>query len=288
MNPIQGVDYSTQPPPGAKALKDAGVQFACRYLATDGRGITKPEIADLNAFGIKIVLIYETDGLGFRSGAVTGKADATAAQGHIVRLGLPLNSPVYFTVDDQFNPADVAPLQAYLAACATVLGSPARVCLYGPLAAVEAASGHARCLWQTSGWSGVPTVWHPGNTMEQYGYHHMINGVDCDDNRALTADYGQIGGSVPAKITYPDGMDAGIAKRFFGSVKASNGVTVSYSEDDELSKLWLASGSYGRIVDVGVYQDSPTITRLIYQFSDGQSYHRPNANEPITRIGGTN
>lgn len=295
MNPLYGVDYSAGYPGGA-ALRAAGVQFVCRYLGTDSRCITVPEKNDLTAHGVAIVLIKETDGLGFRNGEAPGRLDAIAAQNDIARTVFPLNAPVYFTVDDQFSPGDGPGMTAYLHAAEAVLGSHKRVALYGPLAAINYAkqNGLATYYWQTSGWSGIPTVWSPANNLEQYAYagaEHpelTINGVACDANRALTADYGQIGGSsmptptpTPPAVVYPEGMDAGIAKEMFGSFKAKNGVTVQYSEGDELARLWLASGSYGRIVDVFFAVDSPSITRLYWQFSSGEIYWRPNDSAPI-------
>ncbi len=260
MSEILGVDYSEGYPGGA-ALAAEGMAFACRYLGTDSRCITVAEKNDLNAHGIKIVLIKETDGLGFRNGEAPGRIDATNAQADIVRVGLPINAPVYFTVDDEFNPQDGPGMTAYMQAAEKVLRSRKRMALYGPLAAINYAKQHglATYYWQTSGWSGIPTVWSPGNNMEQFRYDLTINGVSCDLNRAFTADYGQAYGGpapdvIPPKpkpgpvpgIALPKGMTLPLLKRLFTG-SASNevvigGETERFDPNGKVSRSWLQRG----------------------------------------------
>lgn len=85
-------------------------------------------------------------------------------------------------------------------------------------------------------------------------------------------------------VAYPEGMDKGVATQLFGSYKAADGKTYGYAEGQPLSSLWLSSGSWGRLAYVGVYVDSPTITRMVWQFSDGQVYARPNASAPVVKM----
>jgi hypothetical protein len=174
-----------------------------------------------------------------------------------------------------------------------VLGA-GRVGIYGGYWIVSrcAENQSAKWFWQTTAWSGGNIF--PGNHLYQHDYNIFIAGTNVDATRALQDNYGQASkfrGGKPAPqpkpvVAYPEGMDAGVARKAFGSFKASNGVTVSYSEGDELSALWLASGSYGRITDVLIAKDSPTITRIYWYFSDGHCFWRPNDAAPIRLMGG--
>jgi len=85
------------------------------------------------------------------------------------------------------------------------------------------------------------------------------------------------------KVTYPAGMDAGIAAELFGAVG-----TWKYAEGGTLSNLWLdygkANGVWPRLVDVKVAVDSPTISRTYWQFSSGVTWWRPNASAPLVEL----
>lgn len=301
---IEGVDYSSTLNADwaglAAALKGAGKAFAVRYVVGDksptGRGITAAETAALTAAGIDIAAVYEGTANRMQAGLAAGQADAQSAQANLVAAGLPATMPIYFASDWDALPSEQAVIDAYLKGAASVIGS-ARVGLYGGYWPVSRAmiNKSAAWFWQTTAWSGGNIA--NGLHLYQYAYNQWIGGVNCDSTQALQPVYGQAskfqgGTPVPTTpapapkpvVTYPAGMDHGIAARAFGSFKASNGVLVQYSEGDELSALWLASGSYGRILDVGVYNDSPGIVRLTWQFSDGNLYHRPNANEPIQLV----
>lgn len=307
MNPIPGVDYSSTANGDwatlAAAIKSKEKIFAIRYAVKDkspsGRGITAPEYHALTAAGLEVPIFWEGSASWMLGGYNAGVSAAHDFQTNIVSAEMPSVMPGIFAHDLDPTPDHFPAIDACLNGLASVIGWP-RVGAYGGWELINylAQGGTVKLLCQTSAWE-YGRGRHPAATLYQYEYNDIIAGTNCDNVLALQPNYGQAslyvkGNPVPTThppkptTTYPAGMDAGIAKRFFGSFKASNGVTVSYTEGEELSKLWLASGSYGRIVDVGVYQDSPTITRLTYQFSDGQAYHRPNANEPITRIGGTN
>jgi hypothetical protein len=206
--------------------------------------------------------------------------------------------PVYFACDFDATPGQQAAIDDCLRGCASVLGIE-RTGIYGGYWIVSrcAANGTAKWFAQTSAWSGGQ--WFAGNHLEQYDYNVYINNTNVDAVRAMQANYGQASAFVapvpapkptpapkpkPPAIKYPSGLDAGVAARLFGSFKASNGVTVKYSEGDELSALWLASGSYARITDVAIYADSPTVSRMYWTFSDGRVYWRANDKEPITLL----
>ena len=58
----EGIDYSWARPGGA-AIKAAGKAFAVRYLYPDGqggKGLDASELADLQANGIEVPVVYES------------------------------------------------------------------------------------------------------------------------------------------------------------------------------------------------------------------------------------
>ena len=298
MADIFGVDYSRTVNGDwatlAGALKANGKRFAWRYavndLAPSGRGISAAEYAALRAAGIDVGVYWESTEGWMLGGFAAGQAAAKNAQQNIVAAGMPPTIPVYFAADFDATPAQQAPIDDCLKGAASVLGAN-RVGIYGGFWIVSRCAQNKTAAWfaQTSAWSGGQ--WFSGNHLEQYGYNTYFAGTNCDLVRAKQDNYGQAstfqGGSpVPTPkpaptVNYPDGLDKGVCQRLFGSFKASNGVTVQFSEGEELSMLWLDDGSYGRLVDVAIYQDSPSVTRIYWAFSDGRVYFRPNASEPI-------
>lgn len=301
---VEGIDFSRGGIPSVATLKANGKSFVVRYAVDDaspsGRGITAAEYAAYRAGGIDVALYWEGQAQWMLGGYAAGVSAAQNAQANIVAAGLPASIPVMFAHDIDPDPSQWAAIDACLNGAASIIGWP-RIGVYGGWLLIDymASGGTVKHLAQTVAWEYGRGV-HPAATLYQYSTSgNFFDGVDSDLVRALLPNFGQAslyakGTPVPTtpapapapkpSVVYPTGLDAAICARAFGAVTASNGVKVNYSEGDELSALWLASGSYGRIVDIGVYNDAPNIVRLTWQFSDGQLYHRPNANEPITLV----
>lgn len=189
---IEGVDYSAKPP-GAAALTAAGKQFAVRYLAKDSRGlnvIDPNESRDLTDGGKDIAVVYESTETRWEAGEPAGAIDAAYAQGILIANGLPSGMPIYFAIDYDATPAQQAEIDAYLTGAADIIGL-ARVGIYGGYWDVSrsAANKSASWYWQTTAWSGGNLF--QGAHLYQYGYNHTINGTNCDDTKALQANYGQ-------------------------------------------------------------------------------------------------
>lgn len=191
---LEGCDFSAHDPgtPGSAALRAAGKHFVCTYLsgASDWRVLSPAELRELEAGGIEIVANYEADTETWRGGFQTGVGHAQYAQQNLVRVGLPPTMPIYFSVDYDASPGDQTVIDDYLRGAASVIGLD-RVGVYGGFYVVERChdNGTATWLWQTSAWSGGQ--WYHANHLEQYAYSHNINGVDCDDTRAVQEIYGQ-------------------------------------------------------------------------------------------------
>jgi hypothetical protein len=190
-----GLDYAGGRPGGA-AIAAAGFGFACRYLTPGGPGLpgkllTPDEAADLRAHGVMIVGNFESTADTMLGGAAQGTADAQQAQAQHAACGGPPDRPIYFSADWDVQPAQYGPVAAYLAAAAQVLGGVQRVGIYGSCGTVDwaLASGLAAWGWQTDAWSYGNRS--PGAHIHQRIQQDTVNGIACDVNESLTADFGQ-------------------------------------------------------------------------------------------------
>ncbi|HEX6468072.1 MAG TPA: DUF1906 domain-containing protein [Streptosporangiaceae bacterium] len=186
-----GVDYAWGRP-GATALKNAGVKFACRYLSHDttGKNLTAAEAKQLTAAGIWIVVVWESTAKRALSGHAAGVADAKAARQQADACGMPAGRPIYFAVDFDATAAQQAAINSYLDGAASVLGR-GRVGLYAGYYVVKRAFDAKKITWgwQTYAWSGGH--WDKRAQIQQYSNDHKINGVGVDYDRSMADDYGQ-------------------------------------------------------------------------------------------------
>jgi hypothetical protein len=207
-----GVDYAGGRPAG-KALHDAGIVFACRYLSDGGpslpgKQLLPAEAEDLRGHGISIVSNWETTADRMIAGYDAGRTDATKARDWVAHCGGDPNRPIYFSADWDATPEQQTPINEYLRACGDVLGGPDKVGIYAgywPLSrALDA--GVAKWAWQTEAWSGT-NVDARVNIMQRntLGYKY-VDGVQCDVDQAHTVDYGQWGQTAapaPAPLPVP-------------------------------------------------------------------------------------
>jgi LysM repeat protein len=202
----EGVDYSWARPGGA-ALKNAGKSFAVRYLYTDGqggKGLDKDELADLQAHGIEVPVVYESTAGRARDGRAAGQEDAKAAQAALEAVGLPSGMPIYFAVDFDATEGDQAAIDEYMRGAGDVIGHN-RVGVYGDYYVVKRChdNGSASWFWQTYAWSGGQ--WFSGNHLEQYLNGQNINGA-VDLCRSKQDNYGQpskFGAAAPTPTPAP-------------------------------------------------------------------------------------
>ncbi|HEY2936734.1 MAG TPA: glycoside hydrolase domain-containing protein [Gaiellaceae bacterium] len=186
-----GIDHSTSPPPDAAELVRAGVTFVCRYLSTRGnpKNITAAEASALHKAGIDIVLVFETTRGRAVDGRPAGLADAQAARAQAREAGLPA-APIYFAVDFDATPTQQEPINAYLAAAASMLGHD-RTGVYGGYHVIRRALNANVCkyAWQTYAWSGGQ--WEPRAQLQQYRNGQRLAGIKVDFNHATSDDFGQ-------------------------------------------------------------------------------------------------
>lgn len=187
---VPGVDYAWSHPGGA-AIQRAGYAFACRYSSNDAtKDISRQEADDLAAHGVWSVLVRETTANRARAGRAAGVADAKAAVARATTAGMPSGRPLYFAIDYDAPTADKPEICDYFRGVASVIGL-ARTGGYGGYDQLKwlIDAGLITWVWQTAAWSGGRLL--PGRHIYQYAKTVTINGVSCDINEALTADYGQ-------------------------------------------------------------------------------------------------
>ena len=83
---------------------------------------------------------------------------------------------------------------------------------------------------------------------------------------------------------FPTGMDAGLAECWFGKATAEDGQVVRFDQSDAVCALWLRNGSatghYPTLVEVEVFEDSPSQTRRYYRFAGGLTIFQPTSEKP--------
>ncbi len=186
----QGVDFAYGGGVTAEELKAAGVQFVCRYLSGGfSKDISREELDNYKNAGIAVVLNWETDGQ--MPSEAQGVADAQAASQEAASIGEP-DAPIIFSADFDPVPETIDGILAYMRGVASVLGKN-RTGLYGGKAAVDAYfnAGIGIYGWQTSAWSGGE--WDNRAQLQQYSYNLIIGPAEVDQDRAIAANFGQIG-----------------------------------------------------------------------------------------------
>lgn len=194
-----GIDHSSAPPDPRK-LRDAGVDFVCRYVSTPGnpKNVTAAEVAGLHANGIAVVLVFETTAERALDGYTAGRADAQAAAAQALAVGLG-GAPIYFAVDFDMQPAQLPGVDRYFLGAQRELGYK-RTGVYGGHSVVKAQldAGNCKYAWQTYAWSN--SEWDPRAHLEQYRNGVGFCGIDVDFDRATKRDYGQTNAPVRKRV----------------------------------------------------------------------------------------
>ena len=225
----EGVDYSATAhsnSPGIEVFNATGKHFAGRYAVNDkspaGRGITAAEYQRLAAAGIDVFLYWQTTTNWMLGGWAAGVAGAQNAQANIVAAGIPPETPVYFAVDFDAQPHEMAAIDDCLRGAASVMGA-GRVGVYGGWAVMDHCSNAGTATWfcQTLAWM-YGRGWHPVAHLHQYGFNAWIDGTNCDLVRATVENYGQasLAGDQPpvepenpyAESVLPDWWEASLAE----------------------------------------------------------------------------
>jgi len=192
-----GVDYSMTKvdwPAFFRSLKASGRDFIGRYLPWRGatwRQVTRAELEAATAAGIDFFFWFEDSDNHFaaRKGFAQGAADAQEALRALERLGVPTDTPVYYTVD--FPASDGSEIDAYFRGIASVVPV-SQVGVYGNYTTIDWIYQHGLATYfcQSNAWP-QPQGWHPVAQMRQDVTGLTIGGVHCDRLTVTADDFGQ-------------------------------------------------------------------------------------------------
>lgn len=205
------LDYSTGRPDAARVVA-AGYVGVIRYVgfnpADRPKCITQAEYDDMLGHGVGVALVYEDHVGDVLGGRPAGQQAARRARAWADRIGFPTGRPIYMACDTDIVLAEqFLAVMDYLRGAGDVLGGASRVGVYGEHDVVERAraAGVADWLWQTKAWS-VGKVSGHAHLLQLIGTV-VVDGVGCDRNTILAADWGQAGAAETAPETSPAWRD---------------------------------------------------------------------------------
>lgn len=156
---MNGIDCATKlTSASAQALKQAGVEVVGRYLGRNlWNGLTLDEVKAIQGAGLALFLILElspTKAAYFSY--AKGVSDAQFALAEAEYLGAPKGIAIYFTVDYEAQPQDMAAINEYLHGVHSILTGKYLVGIYGSYAVMIATKGASYPpdrYFQTLAWS---------------------------------------------------------------------------------------------------------------------------------------
>lgn len=281
----KGCDYSWERP-DLQALHDAGYTFVSRYLGYDttGKNLTATEAQRIHAAGMSIMLNFEYNPRGALNGFAQGQADAAISQQQSQQIGAPTETPIYFSLDWNVQPPEMASVYAYLDGAASVLGRE-RVGVYGGLAVVSNPGVRQRAawLWQTYAWSSGQ--WADGVHVRQVRNGVAVAGSTVDDDMSMLVDFGQWA-PVETVSTPPvqEGdplmgwQTCGRGNATFDQTKTVQGLLLARGYTDIGSRTGLPDGSWGDHTDASVrrFQADHHVANSVTTSGQGDGQVGPN------------
>jgi hypothetical protein len=253
----QCLDYSAGFP-GAFAIASVRDQQgnqvyagAVRYIGFPDRRkcTTFTELADFNAHGLGMALVFEDTAGDWRGGYDAGVRAGQLARAHANAIGFPHTRPIYLAIDqDVVTVAEFATVIEYLRGANGPLGGPKLTGVYGETDVINKArvAGVATWYWDTTAWShGV--VASGIHLFQRVGTVH-VGGVDCDVNDIHLPDWGQHN-ATNAKVTDMEWNDPIRNPNFDKSVTDP---ADGRSHENYLAQDWLVQGNLkaGRAEDL--------------------------------------
>ncbi len=174
----------------AAAFAADGVAFACRYLVPPeyAKALTRAEAESISGAGLNIVSVWQIRGDLATMTAAQGRQDGLRAQQLAQEIGQPPGSCIYFAVDFDVQPSQMAAVIDYIRAASEATPNYATG-VYGEHDVVEAVISAGACSrgWQTYAWSGGKRSWRA--QIYQYKNGVWLHGIEVD----LNTSYGNEG-----------------------------------------------------------------------------------------------
>lgn len=189
------LDYSVGRP-NAQSIKDHGYVGVTRYVSAEG-GINKDIYADefhaLRAVGLDVGFVYENSAAWMLGGYDDGRDAAKRFRDRLRRFGTDSEPVLYLAADWDAYEHQQFEINRCLDGAASVLGR-MRVGIYGGFWPLSRAMQARKAIygWQTVAWSGNNLYEEAHLLQNEYGI--WIDGVNCDSNKVLDPNWGQIKG----------------------------------------------------------------------------------------------
>ena len=197
---IAGLDTNTDCSSFIGGIPAEGMQFVVRYYSDfNSKVLTVAEAQKLSAAGIKIVAVFENsnNSAGLFS-STTGNSQAAKALELAAAIGQPAGTAIYFAVDYDASPADVAgPISDYFKAIKAALdAAPTQyvVGVYGSglTCRVIRDAGLAKFTWLTgsTGFREYSSFRPQADMVQLSPQRKLFAGLNIDDDIAQRAEFG--------------------------------------------------------------------------------------------------
>lgn len=183
----------------AAAFKAAGYEFVCRYYPVGlWKSLTREEAAAVSSAGLKIITVFETAADRALSGYEAGLEDGKCALEAAVGVGQPAGSCIYFAVDFDAQPWQMAAITDYIRGCSEATPD-YTTGVYGPYSVIQNVQAAAVCshYWQTYAWSRGAKM----GGIHVYQYQNDV--TECGVGVDLNESYGDEGAWEPAEPVAP-------------------------------------------------------------------------------------
>jgi LysM repeat protein len=183
---VKMIDCATQLSAGmVEGLKAAGVTHVGRYLGPESswKALLKNEVDAIKKAGLQVVSIFETNPTraSYFSKA-KGTSDAQDASNYAKVIGQPKGTAIYFAVDYDAQPGDMATIKAYFDGVKSAMKD-YKVGVYGSYDVVTALKGKVGFYWQTYAWSEGKVADHIH--IHQYKNGQRLAGIEVDFDEVL-------------------------------------------------------------------------------------------------------
>lgn len=208
MAEVAGVDFAWGKP-DANATRQCGYSFVLGYLSHDAsKNLNDNELRAYLAAGLRVGLVWETYQSRASEGANAGAEDGGNAELQANQIGYAVDAPIFFAVDYDAQPGDIAQIRAYAEAFNKATRRPVGV--YGSYYVVEAlvtpGEQPVQFGWQAAAWSG-DKLSLKANIYQRIGHVNwpVIPGFDADgfDEDVLCIDLPLMGTVAPAPAVEP-------------------------------------------------------------------------------------
>lgn len=164
----------------AKKLKEAGFNYAARYLGNSWKTFDRKEAEDIQNAGLQLISIFQKSAnkLAYFTEA-QGISDAKEAMKYAKAVGQPTGTAIYFAIDFDVTTSQLAAINQYINGLKKTLHT-YKLGIYGSYTVMQAIKGKVDYYWQTYAWSRGKVA--DFITMHQYENDITVAGIRIDRN----------------------------------------------------------------------------------------------------------